>query len=437
MKIGTSTDHLTYCLNIHPGESWTEIREAIREKAVRVRGAVAPDRPFGLGLRLGARAAAELGAPGLRREIRAELEELGLYVFTLNGFVHGAFHGARVKERAYQPDWRTAARKQYTLQLADILADWLPDGVSGSISTVPGSFKPWVLRPDDPARMVRELMDCVLHFARLHQSTGKELHLGLEPEPSCYLETTEETVGFFKQRLWREGAQVLSRRAGVTPGRAEEWIRRHLGVCFDTCHVALQFENLERAWATYEAEGIRISKTQLSAALQVYNERTRIEALHPFVEPTYLHQVKVMTRHGAIRSWTDLPDALRIVKDQAEYEELRIHFHVPLHWPGSAKLSSTRDTLTDAFFAGLRQSDCRHWEVETYTFDVLPPDIRPADVVESIREELQWVLHRAAPEGNRSLPPSNPSARPAGPSGPGVQSSRPPSGGRSSRPPDE
>lgn len=396
MKIGPNR-HLTYCLNIHPGETWDENLAAIREKAFAVKQRVCPDASFGLGLRIGSRAAVTLQDPARRAELKACLADQDCYAFTINGFPYGAFHAGAVKEKVYQPDWRTTARRDYTIRLCDILADILPDGVDGSISTVPGSFKPWIIRPDDDARMVERLAECAIHLARLRDQTGRLLHIGLEPEPGCYLETTDETLKFFIEQILSKGVPYVRRRTGCEVGQAETWLRTHLGVCLDTCHVAIQFETPADVLAEFEAEEIRVSKIQLSAALEAFNERTCIEALHPFVEPVYLHQVKALTRHGAIRSWNDLPDALRQVKDQREFEQLRVHFHVPLFWQGSAQLGTTATGLDQRFFEAVATSSCRHLEIETYTFDVLPESVFADDVVACIAREYEWVTQRLQP----------------------------------------
>ena len=138
-------DHLTYCTNVHPGESWPEVRENLRQHVVEVKQQVCPDAPFGVGLRLSAAAAGELeGRTGEIAELRAFLDGEGLYVFTINGFPYGPFHGTAVKEQVYQPDWRQDERIAYSDRLARILAALLPDGCDGSISTVPGAFGPSV-----------------------------------------------------------------------------------------------------------------------------------------------------------------------------------------------------------------------------------------------------------------------------------------------------
>ena len=141
MKLaGPAGAHLTYCTNIHPGESWAEVREALRTHVVGVKQRVCPAAPFGVGLRLSAQAAEELVVTHELDRAKGELDDAGLYVFTLNGFPYGAFHGARVKERVYRPDWLEDERVSYTGVLARVLAALLADGTQGSISTVPGCF---------------------------------------------------------------------------------------------------------------------------------------------------------------------------------------------------------------------------------------------------------------------------------------------------------
>ena len=385
--------HLTYCLNIHPGESWAENFAAIREKALAVKQRVAPDQWFGLGLRIAQQAAAELSASAeLRAEALAFFSEHQLYPFSINGFPYGRFHAGPVKEDVYAPDWRTAERLEYTLQLADILAGWLPEGIDGSISTVPCSYKEWMKTDDDLKAVAHNLAAAVAYLSALQEDTGREIHLGLEPEPDCYLETTPETVRFFEETMFTTGADEVSRILGCPPEQARALIRRHLGVCFDTCHVALQFEDLADSFRAYQAAGIRISKVQLSAALSAKSTPDAWEALKPYAEPVYLHQVKGLAKSGARFAWFDLPGALAELPVFTDLEEIRVHFHVPLFFAGSGALQSTAGTLTPDFFHELRGGACSHLEIETYTFDVLPADVHPGDVVKSIAREYSWVL---------------------------------------------
>lgn len=399
--------HLTYCLNIHPGESWAENFAALQEKTVEVKRTVRPDDWFGVGLRLAHQAAVELAGSGaLIDEARDFFAREQMYPFSINGFPYGRFHSGPVKERVYQPDWRTAARRDYTIQLAQLLTNFLPLEVDGSISTVPCSFKPWVENDRDRLVMAHHLAAVVARFAEIHDETGQEMHLGLEPEPDCYLETTAEMIAFYNEVLLTAGIDEVARLMSCERRRAEVALRRHLGVCFDTCHVALQFEEPLTALRAYQAEGIRISKIQLSAALAASGDPETWTALERFAEPVYLHQVKANTRSGARVSWYDLPTALVEGPQFADIDEVRVHFHVPLFFEEAGPLRSTAPTLTPEFFAELRRGVCSHLEIETYTFDVLPPELNPGNVVQSICREYEWVLRQMEAADQQPAVPS-------------------------------
>ncbi len=362
--------HLTYCLNIHPGESWAEHFAAIRDQARRVRDRVAPGRAFGLGLRLGRAAAATLGAAGRATEFRRWLADENLYVFTLNGFPYGAFHGARVKEQVYAPDWTAPERRDYTIQLANILAELLPAGVAGSISTAPGSYRAWIRAREQVHVMRRHLADCAGHLEQLHQAAGREIVLALEPEPDGWLEHSGDA-----------GLELLP------PSR-------HLGICLDTCHAALAFEDPLAALRQYRLAGRPVVKMQWSHALEADNTPAARAALAAFAEPVYLHQVRARLPDGQVRAWPDLPEALRDLPELPAATLIRTHFHVPLHWTGSPVLRSTAADLAPELFAVLRSGVVPHLEIETYTFDVLPAAAKPADLVASIAQEFTHALGR-------------------------------------------
>jgi sugar phosphate isomerase/epimerase len=373
--------HLTYCLNVHPGESWEENLAAIQAHGLRVREQVCPDRPFGLGLRLSNAASLALAVPAALQAFKSFLSAHNMYVFTINGFPYGAFHRTRVKEMVYQPDWRTVERVAYTRRLADILAELLPDGVEGSISTAPGSYKAWINSDADRRALARNLHAVAGHLADIYSRIGKRIHLGLEPEPDCYLETTAESIAFFEAHLLR-GAQAES-------------ARRHIGICLDTCHLALQFEDLACSVQRFERHGILISKIQLSGAPACVSEQAAPPELAQFRDPVYLHQVRVRDPDGAIHAWPDLPEAL--AAGAVPGSEWRVHFHVPLDFAGQGALRSTSDQLTPRFFDAARANGVPHLEIETYTFDVLPAAMRARGVEASIAAEYAWALERLMP----------------------------------------
>ncbi len=395
MKISDNPPrHLTYCLNVHRGETWEEAREAAQVHAGALRDRVAGDGPLGLGLRLGAQAVEDLGSPDARRAARQFLDAHNFYAFTVNGFPYGRFHGAPVKEKVYQPDWQTEERLRYTCRLADILAVLLPEGQDGSISTVPGSYKSWLRDRRQASAVVGRLAETAVHLKRLYEETGREIHLGLEPEPDCLLESTPETLRFFRENLFPEGAGRIAGQRGLTRSEAEATLRRHIGVCIDTCHLALRFEDLAESCRRYRDEGIRLSKIQLSNALEAEPSPEAFEALRAFDEPVYLHQVRARRRDGTLEGWTDLGSALESLPLRPDIERFRVHFHVPLFFERNGPLASTASSLSPAFFKFLKQGDCSHLEIETYTFDVFPEPLGAETLVDSIEKEFRWARER-------------------------------------------
>ena len=258
--------HLTYCTNIHAAESWPDVLAGLREHLPAIKAEISPGAPFGVGLRLSAEAAEALGEPDALDELRGLLADGGYYVFTINGFPYGAFHGRRVKEGVYQPDWSEDARLVYTNRLADLLAEILPDGMKGSISTVPGTFKPWA---DGRVEAITDnMLRHAAHLVAVRERTGKTLVLAPEPEPSCLFETIEETIAFFEtQLLSRSAVDRIVELTGLSPSEAEQALRRHLGVCYDVCHAAVEFEDPADSVARLRAAGIsaRHSRSRPSA----------------------------------------------------------------------------------------------------------------------------------------------------------------------------
>jgi sugar phosphate isomerase/epimerase len=390
--------HLTYCTNIHPGETWASVRENLERHVRRVKAAVAPDRPFGVGLRLSAEAAATLAEPAELEAFRAFLQESGFYVFTINGFPYGPFHGTRVKEEVYLPDWLDDARLHYSDRLAELLAALLPDepGLEGTVSTVPGAYKGRVRGEADASRMAQQMIRHAAGLARLRERTGKLVSLALEPEPCCHLETVDETVRFFEGHLYRAPAIAeFGRLAGLHGGEREAALRRHLGVCFDACHMAVEFEDAPAGLARLRSAGIRIGKVQVSAGLRLSmdpGDRALQDALRPFAEGVYLHQV-VERRDGRLARYLDLPEALAAVgREGGGPREWRIHFHVPLFRQELGRFASTQDYLRGVLGLLRREAHAPHLEVETYTWDVLPEAYRQEDIASAVSRELRWVL---------------------------------------------
>lgn len=382
--------HLGYCTNIHPAESWAEVRAMLAGPVRAVKDAAGVQGAFGIGLRLAASAAYELAHEGAAETARAALSEAGLYVFSLNGFPYGAFHGARVKEAVYRPDWREDERVRYTSALARVACELLPDGLEGSISTVPGAFAERAAAAQERREIARNIAASAAEFAAIERERGRTLRLALEPEPACLLETIAETVDFFEAELCStEVLDELARKTDTTRKRAEALLRRHVGVCLDTCHASVEFESPLHALETLKNHGIVVPKIQLSAGLRIENAAPdALSLLATFSDDVYLHQT-VVSSDGVLTRFLDLPDALAARERFAADAEWRVHFHVPICESSFGLLSSTQSDLEALLLAAPELAS--HLEVETYTFGVLPEAYRHRSVTESIARELAWV----------------------------------------------
>ena len=389
--------HLTYCTNIHPAEGWAAVYSNLRRYAPALKTRFSPDAPFGLGLRLSARDARELLTGRTLQEFRKFLDDEGLYVAIINGFPYGPFHGTPVKATVYAPDWRDEARVRYTADLIHVLRVLLPQGLDGGVSTVPLSYKAWVSAAEAEAwdTITRNIVRVAELLARIRQQDGTLIHLDIEPEPDCSIENTPETLEFFERRLLSSGAPLLARTLDVSIEAAREHLLEHIRICFDCCHFAVEYEDATGAIARIQAAGIKIGRVQLSSALDVPLPDDRaaaarvMERLQPFADSTYLHQV-VERRDDRLRHYPDLPEALEHGVDPAS-KQWRIHFHVPLFTAHYDLLGSTQAYVADVLHYMLRTGGTRHLEIETYTWGVLPADLKH-DVLESIAREYEWVL---------------------------------------------
>jgi len=392
VKVGGS--HLGYCTNIHPGESWDEIRGNLERYLPLVKRKVSPDAPFGVGLRLSAAAAQSLGDPAAREQFAAFLRREDLYVFTINGFPYGTFHGARVKADVYLPDWRDSRRLEYTNGLADLLASWLEPGADamGSISTVPGAFKPNAVTADAIARIVDGLLRHAAHLVAIERDTGRRIVLALEPEPCCLLETVAETVAFFRDHLHSAvAAASLAGLTGLTHSEARDALHRHLGVCLDLCHAAVEFEDAAACLESLAGAGILIAKIQVTAGLRIPQVTPSAAAtLRGLADAVYLHQV-VERSGGELQRYVDIEDALASTTWRTGGSEWRVHFHVPVFLDCFEQFSSTQSFVRETLALHKRQPATRHLEVETYTWSVLPARHRADPVEDAIARELQWV----------------------------------------------
>ena len=377
--------HLAYCTNVHPGEDWAQTFDSLNRHTLRVKERVQPNGPYAIGLRLSDRASRELAQSDTLLGFKRWLDQHTCYVFTINGFPFGQFHGTRVKEQVYLPDWTDARRLEYTTRLFDLLAELLPPAVEGSVSTSPGSFKDFITSPEQERTIRDNLWQCVEHIAKTSERTGRGLHLGVEPEPFGLFENCAETANFFDQ-LRDEHPR-------------DERLDAHLGVNYDACHFAVEFEEPADVLARLKQHGVRLSKIHLSNALRLRPSRGALQQLATFADEVYLHQVIVRNARGALSRFRDLGPALSspLGQSPAPGDEWRVHFHVPLCWQPGEEFDSTADHVVGLLRTLQGQPElCSHLEMETYTWAVLPEALRSRNGTDQIVAEYNWTQQRLA-----------------------------------------
>jgi hypothetical protein len=281
------------------------------------------------------------------------------------------------------------------MRLFRILAALLPEGMEGGISTAPLSYKLW--HTDGEAVMENatlNMLQIVQQLVGIHHGGGPFMHLDIEPEPDGMLENSEEYIRWFSDYLLPAAIPLLKDKFGFTDEEAAEKVKAHIQLCYDVCHFALVYETPAAVIETMQKHGLRIGKLQISAALKAIlpAERTAvIDAFRTFNEPTYLHQVIARTTTGYLH-YPDLPQAIADA-DNPTVKEWRSHFHVPVFIDQYGLLSSTQADIREVLQLQVKQPFTRHLEIETYTWDVLPADLKlPMD--QSVSREMGWVLQQ-------------------------------------------
>jgi hypothetical protein len=364
----------------------------------KVKARVAPRVPFGVSLRLSARSAETLANSRAERDkLKKFLADNDMYLYTVNAFPYGPFKNQIVKEQVYEPDWRSEERTRYTINVADVLADVVPEGVSPSIQSAPLGFKPRVTGADVVASYTEHVLRVAAHLIALTSRTGRTVTLALEPEPYCFLETTDETVAYFTNHLYSGAAATrLAKLAGIPISEAHIALRRHVGVVFDICHQAVVFENIAESLQKLVDAGIPIFKLQEAAAMRVPEVTQKIvDMLARYAKTIYLTQT-VEKKDGKLTRFLNLEDAFKAWHANPGPREWRTHFHVPVFLDSLGELGTTRFAIEDALRFHKANPLSRQLEIETYTWDVLPEHLKTGDIVDYVTREIEWVRGQLA-----------------------------------------
>lgn len=388
----TKYGHLTYCTNIHSGENWEDHFHEIKTHFPKVKTELAAETMMGLGLRISRQMQTDLGDPRHLAEFKDWLSKNRVYVFTVNGFPYGNFHSDVIKDKVHHPDWTSPERLEYTLRLFDILNDLLPESLeSGGISTSPLSYRPWFTSPDSLNKATEtatlQIVKVAEYLDKLKKESGKVLHLDIEPEPDGILGNGTEFLAWYEGDLLPAAEKYFSQK-GFTRQKAGDLVREHIRICYDVCHMAVEFEDQAELVSQLKSKEIKIGKIQLSSALRL-PPQTPPDLLEDFVEDQYLHQVVIQFNNNKKLRYKDLPEAVN--NTYSSDAEWRIHFHVPLFTANYQRLQSTQDYITDILELHREEPLTDHLEIETYTWEVLPREWQ-LPISRSIIREFEFIL---------------------------------------------
>jgi hypothetical protein len=393
MDLGKGLGHLTYSTLVHPGDTWEEMWESLTTYVPKVQKRVCPGAPFGVSLRLSNASAARLVAEKDERDrLKAFLADNNMYLYTVNAFPYGPFKNTVVKEQVYEPDWRSEERSRYTMNVAEILSDVVPEAIAPSIQSAPLGFKPNVTSRAVVDSYTEHVMRVTAHLVKLEHRTGRRVTLALEPEPFCFLETTDETIDYFTRHLYTgKSAEMLARLAGIPVSEAIVAQRKFIGIVFDICHQAVVYEDIPASLQKLVDAGIPIFKLQEAAAMRIPNVTQKIvDSLKRYAKTIYLTQT-VERREGRISRFLNLEDAFKAWEADPGPREWRTHFHVPVFLEDLGELGTTRFAIEEALRMHKAQPLSRQLEIETYTWDVLPDHLKSGDIVDYVSRELEWV----------------------------------------------
>jgi hypothetical protein len=387
--------HLTYSTLVHPGDTWEEMWASLTHYVPKVKARVCPDKPFGVSLRISNSSAETLiNSPEERNKLKTFLADNDLYLYTVNAFVFGPFKNQIVKEKVYEPDWRTEERLRYSMNVADILAEVGAPFVNPSIQSPPLGFKPRVTDASVVEAYAHNVRRMAAHLHRIRERTGRTITLALEPEPYCYLETTAETVEFFTKVLRSEQSlQALGQDLGLSAEEAKVVLRRHIGTVYDICHQAVEFEDSSASLQSLVDNDVPVFKLQEAAAMQMPDVTAEtVEALRKWSDSVYLTQT-IERRNGKLTRFLTLEDAFAAFeKDPTGHREWRTHYHVPVFLESLGDhFKTTRFAIAEALAFHKANPLSSQLEIETYTWDVLPAHLKTGDIVDYVTLELEWV----------------------------------------------
>lgn len=410
IKIKTSNFHLSYCTNIHKGESWNEVFTNIKKYTVNVKKLITRKKWFSIGLCLSNKSVKSLTKKNILKKFQKWLLKKYIYIQTINSFCFTNFHEKNIKQKIYNPNWGTYERYIFTKQIINIIKHTLLITTTGTISTVPLFYKYTIKTKKEKYILLQKsiinLMNILIHLKKIN----KNISICMEPEPDCYLEKTSDVITFYNKRLYIHGNEYLQKNYKITKKINKQLIKKYIKVCYDICHFSLFKEKIQQTLSKFKKEKIDIGKIQLSSGLKTnepknyFLKNNFFKKLNKITKKTpFLHQAysTIINKNNTISShYKDLFEIKkRPLLEKKPIKMInkkiwKVHYHIPLYKSKHQNFKTTQKEISNLFRILLNSKKYKiptSIEIETYTWDNFKKS-QKINLLTSIVNEYKYTL---------------------------------------------
>jgi hypothetical protein len=379
---------LSYCTNIHFGESWEEVFYILKFHSRKLRNAFLKMDQFGIGLRLSNSSIINLSKSSFFFDFLFWLKINNFYIKSVNGFPYSFFGSNYIKDNVYLPDWSNFKRYIYSRRIIILFSNFLNKNNFGGISTLPLSYKYFFCNYSYNnlyIKSIKYLYSLLILLNDIYVNNKIFIHLDIEPEPDCVVSNTLDYINFFKKWLLDRIILYFLKK------KIHMFILNYFRICFDICHSSVEFESICQSFNSIFLFNIKFGKFQISSSLKIDKMNFYNSYVFSYLPETpYIHQVYGKTFYDNIITYKDISLA-HILLYKKKIVEYRIHYHVPIFFDKYEIFESTQQYIIE-FFKLLKKRNAFYiFEIETYTFDILPCYLK-LNILYSLKREYDWVI---------------------------------------------
>lgn len=384
--------HITYCSNIFHEKSTQKLLFKLMEYVSFIRTNL-KKKKFGLGLCLSNNILKNLSKKKNLKYLNEWMQKNNLYISSINGFVYTNFHQKNIKEKIYYPDWSTKKRFNYTKNIIEFIKKNETKINDISISTSPVSFKKWVKKHDQKYILFYSSISFVKLLKVMiiiKNNTHKHIHLDIEPEPACLIESIKDFIDFYFEWVKKNANYYLKN----TYPRINYHTKQHINLCYDICHFSVNYEKHEDVIKIIKEKKIKIGKVQISSAIEIASDKNNLinlkKELKFLTTSQFLHQnTTIDVNNNIVNKNTDIEILLN---SNFLNTKTRIHCHMPIYLDTyKEKLNTTQKDTKNALTHIMRYLNVKHLELESYTYDMILKKEKFQSILKEYLLLINWI----------------------------------------------